>query len=210
MKIISAALAVLIALSVAAGPSAADERDHRRGVERERHEVWRGDIHRFHEYDFGRWRGGRWVHARHAGRNGWWWIVGGVWYFYPVPVYPYPDPFLPPGAVAPFASGPMPGSAQQTWYYCANPSGYYPYVPQCGTAWQAMPANAPAGSPPLTAAPFPVPSAPVMSAPAPMPAPPGQQTWYYCTDPQGYYPTVPECRSGWQQVPASAPPGVAR
>ena len=54
------------------------------------------------------------------------------------------------------------------------------------------------------------PPGPVMSAPAPAPAPPGQQSWYYCSNPPGYYPTVPECRSGWQQVPASAPPGAAR
>jgi hypothetical protein len=29
------------------------------------------------------WEGGRWRHERHNGRMGWWWDVGGVWYFYP-------------------------------------------------------------------------------------------------------------------------------
>jgi hypothetical protein len=29
------------------------------------------------------WEGGRWHHEVHNGRNGWWWDVGGVWYFYP-------------------------------------------------------------------------------------------------------------------------------
>src|SRR5271167_165134 len=29
------------------------------------------------------WEGGRWRHERHNGRDGWWWDVGGVWYFYP-------------------------------------------------------------------------------------------------------------------------------
>jgi len=29
------------------------------------------------------WEGGRWRHERHNGRLGWWWDVGGVWYFYP-------------------------------------------------------------------------------------------------------------------------------
>ena len=29
------------------------------------------------------WEGGRWRHEMHNGRNGWWWDVGGVWYFYP-------------------------------------------------------------------------------------------------------------------------------
>ena len=28
-----------------------------------------------------------------------------------------------------------------TWYYCSDPAGYYPYVPQCNTGWQAVPAS---------------------------------------------------------------------
>ena len=29
----------------------------------------------------------------------------------------------------------------QTWYYCADPAGYYPSVTQCNTGWQAVPAG---------------------------------------------------------------------
>jgi hypothetical protein len=29
------------------------------------------------------WEGGRWHHEMHNGRDGWWWDVGGAWYFYP-------------------------------------------------------------------------------------------------------------------------------
>lgn len=29
------------------------------------------------------WEGGRWRHEVHNGRSGWWWDVGGVWYYYP-------------------------------------------------------------------------------------------------------------------------------
>lgn len=29
------------------------------------------------------WEGGRWRHENHNGRYGWWWDVGGVWYYYP-------------------------------------------------------------------------------------------------------------------------------
>jgi len=29
------------------------------------------------------------------------------------------------------------------------------------------------------------------------------QTWYYCSDPAGYYPYVTQCNAGWQTVPAS-------
>jgi len=32
------------------------------------------------------WEGGRWRHEAHNGRYGWWWDVGGVWYFYPQPI----------------------------------------------------------------------------------------------------------------------------
>lgn len=32
------------------------------------------------------WRDGRWHHTTRNGRFGWWWDVGGVWYFYPEPV----------------------------------------------------------------------------------------------------------------------------
>jgi hypothetical protein len=29
-------------------------------------------------------------------------------------------------------------SYSQTWYYCADPAGYYPNVTQCYTGWQAV------------------------------------------------------------------------
>ncbi|HJV64569.1 MAG TPA: hypothetical protein VJ550_02425 [Geomonas sp.] len=36
---------------------------------------------------------------------------------------------------------------------------------------------------------------------------PEQQFWYYCSDPQGYYPYVQRCPKGWKKVvPATAPP----
>ncbi len=94
------------------------------------------DIARFHERDLGVWRSGYWHHGRHHGRHGWWWVVGGAWYFYPTQVLPYPDPYLPSVVVA---SPPV--SAQPYWYYCRNPAGYYPYVPRCRVSWQAVPAN---------------------------------------------------------------------
>jgi hypothetical protein len=51
----------------------------------------RGEIRR---HDFGGhayrgrlgWEQGRWHHEVHNGRDGWWWDVGGVWYFYPQPM----------------------------------------------------------------------------------------------------------------------------
>lgn len=32
-------------------------------------------------------------------------------------------------------------SYSQTWYYCADPAGYYPNVTQCSVGWQAVPAS---------------------------------------------------------------------
>lgn len=97
------------------------------------------DIHRFRAYDYDVWRHGRWVHGAHDGRFGWWWSVGGLWYFYNAPIYPYPDPYRPPAVIVepppPAASGPPPA---QTWYYCDNPQGYYPYVTSCQTEWRPV------------------------------------------------------------------------
>jgi hypothetical protein len=92
------------------------------------------DIHRFHDHDFDVWRTGRWFEGRHGGRAGWWWVLGDAWYYYPQPVYPYPDPYLPPVVVAP-----PPGPPRQIYYYCPRPRGYFPYVQACTVPWRAVP-----------------------------------------------------------------------
>jgi hypothetical protein len=50
-------------------------------------------------------------------------------------------------------------------------------------------------------------------------APPVSQYWYYCAATNAYYPNVPDCRNGWQLIPATpamsppqampAPPRIA-
>jgi hypothetical protein len=110
---------------------------------------WRGDIHRFHEHDWQVWRGGRWIHGPHGGRTAWWWVVGGVWYFYPSPVYPYPNPWEPPPAelVTPRAGVvPLPPPTQY-WYFCESANAYYPYVPTCPGGWKQVPATPPPAPP---------------------------------------------------------------
>jgi hypothetical protein len=125
--------------------------------------VWRGDIRHFERHDSHQWRSGAWRHGSHAGRDGWWWVVGGLWYFYPQPVYPYPDPYRPPLVVvepsqppvvlqvAPAAqSAPQspPAATQpaaQFWYYCEAERGYYPYVVSCPSGWKTVPATPPGG-----------------------------------------------------------------
>jgi hypothetical protein len=125
-----------------------------------------GDIHYFHEHDYDAWRAGVWFHGFHDGRDGWWWRTGGLWYYYPAPIYPYPDPYTPPTVVveqqAPavvVAPGVAPTAPPTYVYYCGNPAGYYPYVPECPGGWQKV---ASTGAAPTQVAP-----APVVSAPAP-------------------------------------------
>jgi hypothetical protein len=125
------------------------EEDHHWHGEEDHH--WHGDIARFHEHDWDLWRGGRWAHEVHDGRLGWWWVAGDSWYFYPAPVYPYPDPYEPPVtvAVAPPAAAPA-APVPNSWYYCEGAKGYYPYVPTCPGGWKRLPANpaSPANSAP--------------------------------------------------------------
>ncbi|HEY6364621.1 MAG TPA: hypothetical protein VI585_07495 [Candidatus Binatia bacterium] len=71
--------------------------------------VWRGGIDHFHEHDIVIWWGGHWFHGWNGNRFGWWWIVGPASYWYPAPVYPYPNAYIPPVVVqSPSASPAQP------------------------------------------------------------------------------------------------------
>ena len=99
LRLIAAvAVVVLLTSALAAHSLAAEWRGHGEGRwhGREVPHWGHGDIARFHERDLDRWHGGHWFHGKHFGRLGWWWVVGGAWYFYPAPVCPYPDPYVPP------------------------------------------------------------------------------------------------------------------
>lgn len=105
------------------------------------HHRWHGgEIRHFEHHDRARWQGGYWHHGPHGGRLGWWWVVGGAWYFYPQPIYPYPDPYVPPAVVVP---APSVQPAPQYWYYCDSARTYYPYVSSCPSGWRAVPATPP-------------------------------------------------------------------
>ena len=58
------------------------------------------------------------------------------------PYYAYPPP---PVVYAPpvmYAAPPVVVSQpQQYWYYCDNPAGYYPQVPECPTPWRPVAAQ---------------------------------------------------------------------
>jgi hypothetical protein len=150
----------------------------------ERHDFHGRDFAHFSREERSAWIGGAWHRDWHNGRLGWWWTVGGVWYSYPEPVYPYPveapleeveQPTMPAG---------LPPA--QSWYFCDNPSGYYPYVASCPTPWREVPQAPPAGSAP----------APQQYAP-----PPG-----YAPAPQQYAPPPGYAPAPQQYAP---PPGYA-
>jgi hypothetical protein len=77
------------------------------------------------------WEGGRWHHEIHNGRDGYWWDVGGVWYYYPQPMdgpptyisddYADDVPYAAAGPVGAYA--PPPGA------YAPPPGAYAPPPP---------------------------------------------------------------------------------
>ena len=78
--------------------------------------------------------GGNWYHGWHGGRYGWWLVGPGLgWAYYDYPSWgSYPD--------YDYGQYSQPYTGQ-TWYYCYDPAGYYPYVTQCNTGWQTVPAS---------------------------------------------------------------------
>jgi hypothetical protein len=78
-------------------------------------------------------------------------VFVGAPFWYPYPYYPpwYPYPYYPPPVVveptpAPQVYAQAPPPAQQYWYYCEDPRGYYPYISQCPGGWlQVVPRTGP-------------------------------------------------------------------
>lgn len=104
----------------------------------------------------GRWQGGHANPGGHVGHGGWqgghvryggwhhrWYGAGafvgvplfwGPRYVYGPPAYVVP-PVYP--SSAPVLVGPPQDyvQPQQSWYYCQDPAGYYPSVPECPGGW---------------------------------------------------------------------------
>ena len=149
----------MVAGILIANPAAtcfAEEREHP-FEEHGHHEFREHDIRRFDRHEHGLWRGGVWRHEWHNGRSGWWWMVGGVWYFYDRPFYPYPlivsgtafaDPIvtMPPAPTVVAPGAPIviqqaaPPPQIPMWYYCDSPAGYFPYIPNCDRPFRPVPA----------------------------------------------------------------------
>lgn len=64
-----------------------------------------------------------------------------AWY-YPPPAYYYPPAVMaPPVAPSVYVEQAQPQAADNSWYYCPDSKTYYPYVQQCASAWQRVPAR---------------------------------------------------------------------
>jgi hypothetical protein len=74
--------------------------------------------------------------------------------------------------------------------------GYYPWAYPWGYPYPYLPPAAISGY------------APPPGYAVPPGAPPQQQFWYRCGNPEGYFPYVRNCMTGWEQVPVT-PPGAA-
>ena len=73
-------------------------------------------------------------HRHHHFHGGFGIFLGPVWGPWPYDYYPPPTYFNqePPAYI---------DQAQSFWYYCPNPSGYYPYIQSCPEPWQHVPAD---------------------------------------------------------------------
>jgi hypothetical protein len=106
----------------------------------------------------GNWHGGRGWHGGgnwhgHGGGHGRHFFgprvflgvgVAAPFWWYPYG-YAYPDPYAYPIYSPPVAVESEPQTyiqqgteAQQYWYYCLSPEGYYPYVKECPGGWQQV------------------------------------------------------------------------
>jgi hypothetical protein len=80
--------------------------------------------------------------------------IGPVWGYTPYPYYGpyYPPAYYPPPTVVvqqppvyvqqQSATPTEPGS-DNSWYYCNDPKGYYPYIKTCPGGWQPVAPQAP-------------------------------------------------------------------
>ena len=100
------------------------------------------------------WNRGRWVHDRHSGRLGWWWVVGPTWNYYerphsfaqPQTIIVQQAPVIPPPVIVPpppAVLAPAALSASPVLYYCRATGTHYPETLTCPGGWTTMTATTP-------------------------------------------------------------------
>ena len=144
--------------------------DHREGGNHERYDFRGRDYRHFSVHEREIWRHGTWWRGCHHGRCGPWYFVGGVYYYYPNVVYPFPlypiyvsEVVFVEAAVVPLVQppvvverpviverAPLPIQPQpRLRYYCDSPKGYAPDVQDCdNNAWHRVPEPPPQAPPP--------------------------------------------------------------
>ncbi|MGB8856681.1 MAG: hypothetical protein WCC58_08440 [Burkholderiales bacterium] len=97
----------------------------------QRHGGWHGGGH-------GHWGGGHWRGnvGLYIGAPLFWPYYSYAPAYYPQPVVVAPAPQVVYVEQAPPVVAPP--AAQQYWYYCGNPQGYYPNVQACPGGWQKV------------------------------------------------------------------------
>ncbi len=80
------------------------------------------------------------------------------------------------------------------------PHPYYPYL------YYPYPYYYYPDYPPVVTVPVPVEPPVYIEQGSPQSAPQASGYWYYCENPDGYYPYVKECPGGWQKVVPTPPP----
>jgi hypothetical protein len=98
------------------------------------------------------WRDGRWRHELRDGRDGWWWDVGGYWYYYPEQTEGPPD-YVSDVEVADEATPATPSNSRS---------------PPATLDWVSPPATSNSPSPPAPSA------SPSPPAPSGLPSPPAK------------------------------------
>lgn len=83
--------------------------------------------------------------------------------------------------------------------------GFYMGVP-FGNPWYVPPPSYYYSAPQTVIIRAPEPPPVYIERQAPVAAPSAPPMWYYCNNPQGYYPYVRQCPSGWLQVAPTPPP----
>lgn len=124
------------------------------------------------------WNRGHWVHDRHGGRLGWWWVVGSSWAYYERP-HSFVVQAVPQTVV--IQSAPV---APQVIVQAPPPAPVQPQM--VAVQPQAMPPAMPPAPP----------AAPVAMTPV----------LYYCKATGTHYPETMSCPGGWSTMTAETPP----
>ena len=92
------------------------------------------------------WTRGRWIHDRHDGRLGWWWVIGSSWYFFERPhTFDQPPQTVivqQPQPVVIQSPSPAP-SVTPVLYYCKENGKHYPEITTCHSGWSLVSATTP-------------------------------------------------------------------